>query len=253
MSKIIIANWKMYLSPDQAILSASDLEKIIKGTSGDKEIIICPSFLSMKDVMKALQNTHVQFGAQDVFWEDRGAYTGEVSPLDLKSLKCRYVIIGHSERRKNFTEDNTMIHNKAKSCLKNGLIPVICIGEDAEQRRLNQRDYVLIQQLHEILQGIEMTINDRVIIAYEPVWAISAGGGINATPDEVRYAHQVIRHVLIDIYDQKIVDNCFRIIYGGSVDADNVQMYSEIDGVSGFLVGGASIKPLVFARLIESA
>lgn len=251
MSKIIIANWKMYLNIENAMQYAQQLKRLASVIKSETKLVVCPSFLSLKDICKIFEETVIEVGAQDVFWEELGAYTGEVSVLDMKSLGCRYVIVGHSERRKNFLETNKVVHDKARICLKNGLIPVICIGEDWEEKRSGQRDYVLIRQLTEILQGIEITNLDRVIVAYEPVWAISAGGGISATPEEVQYVHEVIRHVLIDLYGHELVSTCFRMVYGGSVDRENIELYCELPHVSGVLVGSASTKLDIFLDIIK--
>jgi len=243
MSKIIIANWKMYLSHEQALSVSKALVVFSKRVSADKKIVICPSYISFKDVVDIFRDSRVSIGAQDIFWEERGAYTGEISALDIKML-------GHSERRKNFNETNKMIHDKTRICLENGLIPVLCIGEDWEQKKNGQRDYVLIQQLNEVLEGISVSDSNKIIIAYEPVWAISAGGGVHASPEEVNYVQKVIRQVLLDLYDNFIINDVFKIIYGGSVTPENVKEYTDIQNISGVLVGGASVNADTFNKLI---
>lgn len=251
MNKIAVANWKMYLNTSEASHYALKLKKTENTFRQDVDIVLCPSFLSLQEVGSILSGSKISLGAQDIFWEERGAYTGEVSPADLVSSGCRYVLLGHSERRKYFHETNAMVHEKVRICLRHKIIPIICIGENWDDRRQGQKDYVLIRQLNEILGGIDVNVADALIIAYEPVWAISAGGGINATPDEVQYAHQVIRHVLLDLYDHTRVNTCFRIIYGGSVDLENVNSYAALAHVSGVLVGNASTKFDVFTQLIQ--
>ncbi len=251
MSKIIIANWKMYLSHEQALSVSKALVVFSKRVSADKKIVICPSYISFKDVIDIFKGTQVSIGAQDIFWEERGAYTGEVSALDIKTLGGEYALLGHSERRKNFNETNKMIHDKTRICLENGLIPVLCIGEDWDQKKNGQRDYVLIQQLNEVLEGIAVTNNQKIIIAYEPVWAISAGGGVHASPEEVNYVQKVIRQVLLDLYGNFIINDVFKIIYGGSVTPENVKEYTEIQNISGVLVGSASTNADAFYKLIN--
>lgn len=249
MKKIIVANWKMYLSADESKDCSQRIADSLVKSPKNLEVALCPSFIPMKDVALAVRGSPVMLGAQDVFWEEKGAYTGEVSVMDLKSLGCSFVIAGHSERRKFFQESNKVIHEKVRMCLLHGLIPIICVGEDWEQRRNGQKDYVLIQQLNEILEGIVIQ-KQRVIVAYEPVWAISGGGGVHADPKEVEYAHEVIRHVLMDMYGSIEVNSFFQIIYGGSVSAENIHLYTNLPQISGVLVGSASTKPETFLELI---
>jgi len=240
----------MYLSHEQALSVSKALVVFSKRVSADKKIVICPSYISFKDVVDIFRDSRVSIGAQDIFWEERGAYTGEISALDIKMLGGEYVLLGHSERRKNFNETNKMIHDKTRICLENGLIPVLCIGEDWEQKKNGQRDYVLIQQLNEVLEGISVSDSNKIIIAYEPVWAISAGGGVHASPEEVNYVQKVIRQVLLDLYDNFIINDVFKIIYGGSVTPENVKEYTDIQNISGVLVGGASVNADTFNKLI---
>lgn len=252
--KIIIANWKIYLNMPDSIEAAANLKKQSKKIKEGKEVVICPSVTSLAEVAKVLKGSIYSLGSQDCFWEERGAYTSCISPLDLRQIGCRYVIIGHSERRKNFLETDEMVHKKVRIALGNHLTPIVCVGEDYDERRSGQRDYVIIKQVTDALKGINVTKDDELIVAYEPVWAISgSGGGIKAEPEEVKYVTQVIRQVLIDLFDGEIVENNLKIIYGGSVDSKSVSAYTNLLYVSGVLVGSASIKPESFIKLINNS
>lgn len=251
--KIIIANWKLYLERGASCALAQKLVLEFSKSLDGKKLIVCPSFVSLKEVGDIFRGTDISLGAQDVFWEDVGSYTGEISPRDLKELGCGYVIVGHSERRKFFKETHLMAHEKIKACLRVGLIPVLCVGENWEERRLGQRDVVIIQTLHEVFGGIHLRPDDHIIVAYEPVWAISGGGGVNASAQEAEYAHQLIRHMLLDLYDMNRVNDSFRIIYGGSVNPSNIDSYTNSEHIDGVLVGNASVKADSFLRLIEKA
>ena len=232
---------------------ASAIAQLKGNIPPDVELVICPSYVSLPGVAEILKNTDIKIGAQDLFWEERGAYTGEVSPVDLANFGCSYAIIGHSERRMNLAETNVMVHGKVKIALKNKLAPIICIGENWDERHVGQRDYVLIRELNEILGGIQLQDGDNVVIAYEPIWAISSGKGIFAEPQEVKYVSEVIRQVLIDLYDAHRIESSIRFIYGGSVNKLSIKKYTELPHIAGVLVGNASTKPEEFISLIKNA
>ena len=193
-NKIIIANWKMKLTLAESL----DLVKRFKAkfkNFNKGEVVICPTFIVLDEANKLLSKTNIKIGAQDVFWEEKGAYTGEVSPTMLVEAGCDYVIIGHSERRKYLLENYAMIHQKVKEVLNiESLIPIVCIGEENEERKTDRRDFVLVDQLQQALGGIKIMSNQQVIIAYEPIWAI--GSGIAIEPTEAEYAHKIIRLAL---------------------------------------------------------
>lgn len=250
--KYIIANWKMALNHAETIHLSNYLKKQIKDFQDNLQLVVCPSFLSLVKVQEIFENTSVQIGAQDCFWEEKGGYTGEISPLNLKNLNCQYVILGHSERRKHLQETNDMVHRKCEMALKSKLIPILCIGENWEQRSEKQKDFVLINQLTEALQGISVSPEDQVIVAYEPVWAISTGEGIEAEPEEVQYAAEVIKQVLLDMYNKEITYHNFRVIYGGSVNSENVNSFLNLPNITGALVGAATQKTHTFMELLEN-
>lgn len=243
---IIIANWKMKLNTAASKELATQIKNQAKS---DAEIVICPSFVSLTEVEKALKGSLIKLGAQDCFWEAEGAYTGEVSADQLREAGCEFVILGHSERRKYLAETDEMVHQKVKMALAAKLTPIICVGETFEQRQNGAKDYVLIQQTTKALEGAEVGSGQQVIIAYEPVWVIGSGQAIE--PEEAAMAHQVIYQSLFDLFPSELVKNNFRIIYGGSVDSDNVDSFIGLDNTSGVLVGGAALKADGFISLIQ--
>ncbi|MBI3291102.1 triose-phosphate isomerase, partial [Candidatus Falkowbacteria bacterium] len=244
---IIIANWKMKLGIPESI----DLAKAIKKKASKKaELVICPSFVSLTEVSKVLKGSGIALGAQNCFWEGSGAFTGEVSAMYLREAGCRFVILGHSERRKYLGETNEMVHNKVKMALSAGLIPIICVGETFDQRQQGAKDYVLIEQTTKALEGASVGLNEQVIIAYEPVWVIGSGQAVE--PEEADLAHQVIRQSLFDMFPPSLVKNNFRIIYGGSVDGGNVANFTGSKNCAGVLVGGASLDAENFSAIIKN-
>ncbi len=246
--KFVIANWKMNLTIAQSIALAEEYRKVFKETPA--EIVACPSFAAMPFVAKILNDSPVSTGAQDVFWEERGAFTGEISPADLVELGAGYVIIGHSERREYQGEEDWMINRKLKAALAaKPLCPILCIGETAEDREEGQREAVLSRQLEEALDGVELGVGQNLIVAYEPVWAIGSGEVPEA--DEVEYVHQMIRVLLRRQLGARSDDTC-AIIYGGSVTRETAEEFAAINSVDGFLVGGASLNAREFYRLSQS-
>lgn len=242
----LVANWKMNLSVKDSIALANDYLRLFKKTNA--EIIACPSFTSLPFVCKAFEKSGLAVGAQDVFWENKGAFTGEVSPADLIELGASYVIIGHSERRHYLGEEDWMIHNKIKTVLEaRHLNPILCIGETKEDHDNGDREEVLSRQLAEALEGLSLGLNQNLIVAYEPIWSV--GTGVVPEPEEISYVNDVIR-VLLRRYFGDRSDHACAVIYGGSVDEKTVQPIMET-GIDGFLVGGASLNAREFNRLAE--
>jgi len=250
MKKVIIANWKMKLT----LAKSLDLSKKIKEkfkNFKDGNIAVCPSPIALSEVSKILEKSNVAFGSQNVFWEEEGAYTGEISPAHLVELGCRYVIIGHSERRKYLIENYEMIHKKVKAVINSGnLIPVVCIGENWEERKTEKRDFVLVDQLQQALSGLDVMGDQEVIVAYEPIWAIGTGTAIE--PSEAEYAHKIIKLALNDIFGMQTVSKNFKIIYGGSINSKNVDGFADLDGIDGLLVGSASLDADEFYKVSQS-
>lgn len=244
--KIIVANWKMQLGIKESINLAKEMKK--KFSNFKAGIIgICPDFVSLLEVKKILAGSKIKLGALDAFWEKKGAYTGEISPAVLKEAGCELVLVGHSERRKYQKENYEMIHKKTKACLDAGLTPIVCIGESWEERKTDKRDYVLVDQLQLALGGLNISGNQQVIIAYEPIWAIGTGSAVER--QEAEYAHKIIALSLNQILPMEVVKKNLRIIYGGSVSPKNVKDFIGLENLDGFLVGGASLNAEEFYKV----
>jgi len=247
--KIIIANWKMKLGLAETVKLTLEMKEKFRGFKKGK-IVVCPNFISLLQVKKALHDSEIKMGAQDSFWEARGAYTGEISPELLIEAGCDYVIIGHSERRQYLLLNYEIIHKELRAVLNtNSLIPIVCIGETVQEKKDGQRDRVLFEQLQQALTGIELTENQQIIIAYEPIWAIGTGDVI--TPEEAAYAHKIIRLTINDMFGMHEANHNFRIVYGGSVNSENAHDFVHQENIDGFLVGGASLKADEFYQIVK--
>lgn len=246
---IIAGNWKMNKTVKEAQELVRGLIQKLKGIR-DVDIVVCPPFIALEEVAKIIPGTNIQLGAQDVHWEDSGAYTGEVSCPMLLELGCQYVIIGHSERRAYFGETNETVNKKAQAVLKYNLTPIICVGERLEQREKGQTFEVITDHLKGGLKDISLAEAKKIVIAYEPVWAI--GTGITATPEQAQEAHNFIRNLLKQLYNEEVA-NLIRIQYGGSVKPENITDLMAKDDVDGALVGGASLKIDTFVKIVKSS
>lgn len=247
--KIIIANWKMRLTAVKAGQVADEFVEIYQPRP-KVEVVICPTFTSIKLVSEKIKNQEIKLGAQDCFWEPEGAFTGAVSPQDLKELGCQYVIVGHSERRSYLNETNESVNKKVKAALKQGLIPVICVGETFEERQEGNKDFVVLTQVAKAIEGVSLNSTDQLIVAYEPVWVIGSGQAVE--PEEAEHTHQVIKQVLIDQLEASAIRGKVKIIYGGSVDSSNIKDFFNQPNIDGALVGGASLNPVEFNELIQT-
>ena len=214
------------------------------------EVVVCPSFVSLHSVGQIVRSHQISLGAQDMFWEDNGAFTGEISPEQLLDAGCTYVILGHSERRQNLGETYAQINRKLHCALRHGLTPVICVGETLEQRQNHEHERILMEQLQTALGGIELHEGQQCIIAYEPIWAI--GTGMPIEPDQVQYVQQLLRHTLLDLVPIGVANNQIRFIYGGSVDSKNVTRFTNLQGITGVLPGTASLKAEEFRGIIAA-
>jgi triosephosphate isomerase len=253
-SLLILANWKMQLNNAESLALFKEIDEELKGLKNTEGmgVIICPSFTALPEIAKLIPETKIKLGAQDVFWEQVGVYTGEVSPEMLKECNCQYVLVGHSDRRTYLKETDEMVHLKIKATLASLLSPVICVGETFKERQLGRKDYVVIRQVTQALSGIDLILDStQLIIAYEPVWVIGSGQAIDS--EEAEYMHQVIKQSLIDLYPMKIVENCFRIIYGGSINSQIVKSFLVQPHIDGVLVGGASLNKEEFIGIIKEA
>ncbi len=248
--KVIAGNWKMHydLSESQNLIS-----KLTSGLSGKKyncDVIICPPFTSLSEASSLIKDTPVKLGAQNMYFQESGAYTGEISAKMLKSVGCEYVILGHSERRTIFKESDGLINEKIKAALKAGLKPIFCIGETLEERENGKEKEVLKRQLSGGLDEISLDEMKQIIIAYEPVWAI--GTGRTATPAQAEEMHDYIRNYIQDDFNTETAENLI-IQYGGSVKPDNARELLSQQNIDGALVGGACLKADSFIGIIESA
>ncbi len=238
----IAANWKMNKTIPEAREFVNIFAPSVAGIN-DTDIVIAPPFTALYPVAELIRGSNIRLAAQDVFFEEKGAYTGEVSPLMLKDAGCDYVIIGHSERRHYFGEKDEILNKKVKAALKGELDVIFCIGETLQEREDGITFDVLDRQIREGLRDIDLS---RIVIAYEPVWAI--GTGRTATPEQAQEAHAYIRNRLREEY---MGADSIRIIYGGSVTFDNIDHLMACPDVDGALVGGASLKPESFERIVR--
>ena len=235
--KIVAGNWKMNNNPSEAVAFANSVKDGINGA--DADVVFCVPFVSLAPVMEALKGTDISVGAQNMHYEDSGAYTGEISGKMLKSMGVPYVIIGHSERRQYFSETDETVNLKTKKALACGLIPIVCLGETLTQREQGITVDLVRLQTRIALQDISKEDAKKVVIAYEPIWAI--GTGKTATDQQAEEACKAVRQVLSEIYDQATAD-AIRIQYGGSVTPANAKALFAMPNIDGGLVGGASLK-----------
>ncbi|MDZ7264099.1 MAG: triose-phosphate isomerase [candidate division KSB1 bacterium] len=246
-TKIIAGNWKMNKTNAEAAAFASDLKTKIASIQ-KTEMVVCPPFTALTIVAEKLQGSRVKVGAQNLFWESSGAFTGEISTEMLESAGCHYVIIGHSERRQYFGETNQSVNKKIKQTLRSRLIPICCIGETLQQRQNNQTEPVVRTQIIEGLEGITAEQVQRMVIAYEPVWAI--GTGVTATPEQAEEVHHFIRELLRMQYNDQTAATV-PVLYGGSVKPDNIRELISKPNIDGALIGGASLNVDGFVQMIK--
>lgn len=243
---VIAGNWKMYMTPGETKVLANQLKASLAG-AGDVEIVVCPPFTALAEACDRLMGTGIQIGGQNLHWEDKGAFTGEVSAPMLKDLGCTHVIIGHSERRTLFGETDEHINRKLKAALHHGLVPIVCIGETLEQREGRLTEKICSGQLQAALAGIEYWDLAKIIIAYEPIWAI--GTGRTATPEDAQSVIGYLRGSLGKKFSEAADE--VRILYGGSVKPDNIDGLMAKPDIDGALVGGASLDAAGFARIVK--
>jgi triosephosphate isomerase len=248
--KVIAGNWKMYNDVNQSVELVSGLKKELEGKNVNADVIVCPPFTNLETVNAVIKDSAIQLGAQNMYFEENGAFTGEISPAMLKSVGCSFVILGHSERRTIFGESNQLINKKIKTALKFGIKPIFCIGESLEQRENGTTFKVVENQITEGLAGISESELETLIIAYEPVWAI--GTGKVASPEQAQEVHKFIRQLLSKIYTPQFAEKVI-IQYGGSVKPENAAELLSQPDIDGALVGGACLKADSFAKIIISA
>lgn len=246
---IIAANWKMHKNIEEALSFAAEFA--VKAVAREKvDTVICPPFTALYSVRGALRDSGIKLGAQNMYPESQGAFTGEISPLMLKNLDCEYVILGHSERRQLLGETDEFINLKIKAALEYGLKPILCVGETLEQRQKGQTEEICRNQLIGCLAGINSADLVDLVVAYEPIWAI--GTGVNASAEDAEATCKVLRQTLAEQWGQETAD-LLRIQYGGSVKVDNIEQFIVQENIDGALVGGASLEVASFMRLVQIA
>jgi triosephosphate isomerase len=243
---VIAGNWKMHKTAAETVQFLEKLAPMVAGAQ-HAEVVVCPAFVHLPAAVEAARRTNIEIGAQDVFWLKEGAYTGEVSAPMLASLGCRWVIVGHSERRQYFGENDESVFKKTSAALEAGLKPIVCVGERLEQREGGLTESVLAEQFAGSLAGLTPEEFARVSIAYEPVWAI--GTGKTATPEIAAAAHRFLRERIRAKFGHDAAASC-RILYGGSVKPENIQSLMAQPELDGALVGGASLEAASFAAIV---
>jgi len=245
--KLMVANWKMYKTPDQTRDFFRDFLPLIADHTRD-EIAVCPSFVCLAAAVEAAKGSHVAIGGQNLHWEKEGAYTGEISAGMLLAAGCTHVIIGHSERRQYFGETDDTVNRKLKTALEAGLTPIVCVGEVLEEREAGLTEDVLRRQCLRAFHAISGKKAGKLVIAYEPVWAI--GTGKTATPRLAAEAHVLIRGEAAKAFGDKMAES-LRILYGGSVKPENAKSLMSEEEIDGALVGGSSLNATSFAAIIK--
>ncbi len=245
--KLIAGNWKMNNSNKEALELVNQLKNLVKDVK-DRDIMIAPTFTCLSDVNNAVKGTNIKLGAQNLYFEEKGAFTGQISADMLLAVGCEYVIIGHSECRDIFGEKDELINKKVKRALDKNLIPVLCVGEHLEEREKEITANVVSGQTKAAFNGLTEAEAKKVVIAYEPVWAI--GTGKTATPQDADDVHKTIRETLKSLYNDSVADGMI-ILYGGSVNEKNADDLLNMPNIDGALVGGASLVADKFARIVN--
>jgi triosephosphate isomerase len=244
----IVANWKMNKTVNESVGFVEEFVPLISGVEG-VDIALAPPFISLMPVSRALTGSSVALAAQNMHWEEEGAYTGEISSVMLRDAGCRYVIIGHSERRQYFGEGDGEVSRKVQAALREGIVPVLCVGETLGERDYGKTFDTVGGQLSGGLADVMLNSGEEFILAYEPVWAI--GTGKTASPEEAQEVHSFARSQLAGIFGNDIAQS-IRILYGGSVKPENVGVLMGMADIDGALVGGAGMEPESFAGIINS-
>jgi triosephosphate isomerase len=247
--RLIVANWKMNLLRREARDLAGMIISLLSDLRGGVDVVLAPPYTSLDVVYRVIRESKIQLGAQNVFWEAWGAFTGEISPYMLTDIGCKWAIIGHSERRSILGETDIMVQKKIRTSLDAGLIPVFCVGETIEDRGQGKTMNVIESQIKIGLKNLGLEDSTNLVIAYEPVWAI--GTGNNASPEEIEHVHAVIREVTGGILGE--IAGGIRILYGGSVNPENIKEILATPNVDGALVGGASLRADAFAKIVQLA
>ena len=244
---LIAGNWKMFKTISEAVETSEQLVKLLAGTIG-KDVIIAPPFTALSSVSGVIIESCISLGAQNLFWEKEGAYTGEISAAMLGSAGCKYVIIGHSERRQYFGDNDETVNKKIRAALRFDLIPILCVGESEKERESDYTFSVLDKQLKKGLESFLLDDLETIVIAYEPVWAI--GTGKTATKEQAQEVHLFLRSLIEKEFGDRL-SNSIRILYGGSVNPDNISELMAMPDIDGVLVGGASLNSDTFSKIVN--
>ncbi|MGB4589444.1 MAG: triose-phosphate isomerase [Clostridiaceae bacterium] len=243
---IIAGNWKMHYTIDEAVKVANELKGLVKDAKAD--VVICAPYLQLPALVKELKGTNIKVGAQNMHYEEKGAFTGEISPQMLTSLGVEYVIIGHSERRQYFNETDETVNLKLKAAFKHGLKPILCVGESLENRENGTTKSVIENQINEDFKEISAEDAMNTVIAYEPIWAI--GTGKTATSEQANETIADIRNMVLHLYGEKVAE-AVRIQYGGSVKPNTIKEQMAMSDIDGALVGGASLVAEDFSKIVN--
>ena len=251
-NRMIAGNWKMNKTYTEGVVLAQGLAKELADGTGDVDVVVCPPAVDLKGVAEVIEQENAPFalGAQNVYWEESGAFTGETAPNMLTNIGATYCIIGHSERRGYFGETDEDINKKAKALMAHDIVPISCCGEPLEVREAGKHVEFVVDQIKKDTEGLEITDPSKYVVAYEPIWAI--GTGKTATADDAQEVCGAIRKTLADIFGKETADG-IRVLYGGSAKPNNVAGFLEKEDVDGALVGGASLKADSFAAMVKAA
>ena len=250
--RMIAGNWKMNKTYSEGVVLAQGLADELKDGTGDVDVVVCPPAVDLKGVSEVIEQTTASFalGAQNVYWEESGAYTGETAPNMLEAVGATHCIIGHSERRDYFGETDEDVNKKARALMAHGIVPISCCGESLEVREAGKHVEFVVDQIKKDTEGLEITDPSKYVIAYEPIWAI--GTGKTATADDAQEVCGAIRATLVEVFGEEIASG-IRVLYGGSAKPENIAGFLEKEDVDGALVGGASLKADSFAAMVKSA
>ncbi len=243
---IIAGNWKMHKTIDEAVSFVEEIKSLVKDAKA--EVVVCPTFVALDAVVKAAKGTNIKVGAQNVYFEEKGAFTGEIAPNMLEAMGVDYVIIGHSERRQYFNETDESVNKKVKAVFAHNMVPILCVGESLEEREANITEEVIGRQVKLDLAGLTNEQVENIVIAYEPIWAI--GTGKTATSDQANETIAFIRSVVADVYGKETAEKT-RIQYGGSVKPSTIAEQMAKSDIDGALVGGASLVAADFAAIVN--
>lgn len=244
---LIAGNWKMY----KTLSEATQLVQGLVGTVGGEkevEVAVCPPFTALSTVAGLIKDSSIRLGAQNLFWEKEGAYTGEVAPGMLADLGCYYVVLGHSERREYFGETDETVNKKVHAAYAAGMIPIVCVGESLEQRKAGETEQLVTSQTEKGMAGLSPEHAAKLVVAYEPIWAI--GTGLSSDGPDANHVIGVIRQTLASMYGQAVADQ-IRILYGGSVKPANIKEFMAESEIDGALVGGASLDAASFTSIVK--